>query len=190
MAAGSIGVLVHWFDWAVYAYLATTIAKVFFPEHDKTAGLLAVFGVFAIPFGVRPIGALLFGAIGDRIGRKTTLTAVILAMSAATLAVGLIPSYQTIGLWAPLLLLVSRIIQGLAAGGEFGSAASFLAEYSPTKHRGFGVSWLEVGSLLGFLAASLVVVILDNAMSADEITACNLPSTKVHTKTGAVHAAI
>lgn len=169
VAAGSIGVLVHWFDWAVYAYLATTIAVVFFPAQDATAGLLAVFAVFAVSFGVRPLGALLFGAVGDKFGRKRTLSIVIISMSAATLAVGLLPGYDSIGLWAPALLVAARMVQGLAAGGEFGSAAAFLAEYSPVKHRGFGVSWLEVGSLLGFLLASLTVLGLNTALDVDAI---------------------
>jgi MHS family proline/betaine transporter-like MFS transporter len=169
VAAGSIGVFVHWFEWAIYAYLASTIAVVFFPQQDSTAALLSVFAVFAISFGVRPLGALVFGTLGDRIGRKKTLSIVILSMSAATLVVGLLPAYDAIGLWAPILLVAARVVQGLAAGGEFGSAAAFLAEYSPRKHRGFGVSWLEFGSLLGFLAASLVVFVLTSVMDAQTI---------------------
>ncbi|KUM34356.1 MFS transporter [Arthrobacter sp. EpRS71] len=169
VAAGSIGVFVHWFEWAIYAYLASTIAVVFFPQQDSTAALLSVFAVFAISFGVRPLGALVFGTLGDRIGRKKTLSIVILSMSGATLVVGLLPTYDAIGLWAPILLVAARVVQGLAAGGEFGSAAAFLAEYSPRKHRGFGVSWLEFGSLLGFLAASLVVFVLSSAMDAQAI---------------------
>jgi MHS family proline/betaine transporter-like MFS transporter len=169
VAAGSIGVFVHWFEWAIYAYLASTIAVVFFPQQDSTAALLSVFAVFAISFGVRPLGALVFGTLGDRIGRKKTLSIVILSMSAATLVVGLLPTYDAIGLWAPVLLVAARVVQGLAAGGEFGSAAAFLAEYSPRKHRGFGVSWLEFGSLLGFLAASLVVFVLTSVMDAQTI---------------------
>ena len=137
VVAGSIGVLVHWFDWAIYAYMAGTIAHVFFPDEDQTAGLLAVFGVFAVSFFVRPIGALIFGHLGDKMGRKKTLSLVILAMAASTLMLGLLPGYGTIGILAPILLIVARIVQGLAAGGEFGSAAAFLAEFSPPKKRGF-----------------------------------------------------
>jgi len=169
IAAGSVGVFVHWFDWAIYAYLASTLSSVFFPEQDKTAALLAIFGVFAISFGVRPLGALIFGALGDRVGRKRTLTLVILAMAGSTLLLGVLPSYASIGIWAPTLLIVARVIQGLAAGGEFGSAAAFLAEYSPAKRRGFGVSFLEVGSLLGFLGASLAVVVLNTMLSEADI---------------------
>ncbi|MER6875713.1 MFS transporter, partial [Amycolatopsis sp. NPDC000673] len=143
-----------------YAYLAGTIASVFFPAGNSTAGLLAVFGVFAVSFGIRPIGALIFGPLGDKIGRKRTLSVVIFVMSGATLVIGLLPGYSTIGIAAPILLVLLRLLQGLAAGGEFGSAASFLAEYAPRRRRGFGVSWLEVGSLLGFLAGSFVFLLL------------------------------
>ncbi|QZY50591.1 MFS transporter [Leucobacter tenebrionis] len=171
VVAGSIGVLVHWFDWAVYAYLASTLAVVFFPEENATAGLLATFAVFAVSFLVRPLGAILFGRLGDRLGRKQTLSLVILAMALATLVLGLLPGYDAIGLAAPILLIATRIVQGLAAGGEFGSAAAFLGEFSPARRRGFGVSWLEFGSLLGFLLASFVVFLLNQVYSHDEIVA-------------------
>lgn len=171
VVAGSIGVLVHWFDWAVYAYMATTIAAVFFPESDATAGLLATFAVFAVSFLVRPVGAIIFGRLGDRIGRKHTLSLVILAMAVATLVLGILPTYSTIGVLAPILLIVTRIVQGLAAGGEFGSAAAFLGEFSPPKRRGFGCSWLEFGSLLGFLLASFAVYLLNQAMTPEQVLA-------------------
>ncbi|WP_263310817.1 MFS transporter [Brachybacterium atlanticum] len=168
--AGSIGVLVHWFDWAVYAYMATTISAVFFPEASKTAGLLATFGVFAISFLVRPIGAVIFGRLGDKLGRTTTLTVVILSMALSTLVLGILPGYATIGIVAPILLIATRVVQGLAAGGEFGSAAAFLGEFSPAHRRGFGCSWLEFGSLLGFLLASFVVLVLETVFTGDQIT--------------------
>ncbi|WP_427869787.1 MFS transporter [Leucobacter luti] len=171
VVAGSIGVLVHWFDWAVYAYLASTLAVVFFPEESATAGLLATFAVFAVSFFVRPLGAIIFGRLGDRLGRKQTLSIVILSMALATLVLGVLPGYDTIGMLAPILLIVTRIVQGLAAGGEFGSAAAFLGEFSPAKKRGFGVSWLEFGSLLGFLLASFVVFLLNQVYSHEEIVA-------------------
>lgn len=170
VVAGSIGVLVHWFDWAVYAYMAATIAVIFFPESDRTAGLLATFAVFAVSFLVRPIGAIIFGRLGDRLGRKQTLSIVILAMAVSTLVLGLLPGYATIGIVAPILLIATRIVQGLAAGGEFGSAAAFLGEFSPAKRRGFGVSWLEFGSLLGFLLASFAVFLLNQAFTPEQIT--------------------
>lgn len=169
IVAGSIGVLVHWFDWAVYAYMATTIAAIFFPETDRTAGLLATFAVFAVSFLVRPLGAIIFGRLGDRLGRKLTLSVVILAMAISTLVLGILPTYATIGMLAPILLIVTRIVQGLAAGGEFGSAAAFLGEFSPRTRRGFGCSWLEFGSLLGFLLASFAVFLLNQALSPEQI---------------------
>ncbi len=169
--AGSIGVLVHWFDWAVYAYMATTVADIFFPNQDGTASLLSVFAVFAIAFFVRPLGSVIFGHLGDRFGRKKTLSLVIISMAAGTLLLGLIPGYDTIGVMAPILLVVARIIQGLAAGGEFGSAAAFLAEYSPVKRRGLGTSAIEVGSVLGFLLASFVVWALHATLSEEAIIA-------------------
>lgn len=169
VVAGSIGVFVHWFDWAVYAYLSTTLAQVFFPGQSGIAGLMAVFGVLGLSFVVRPIGALLFGHFGDRMGRKQTLSIVIVAMAGGTLMLGLLPSYTTIGLWAPAFLILARVIQGLAAGGEYGSAAAFMAEYTPARIRGFGVSWIEVGSLLGFLFASLVVYVLSTVLTTEAL---------------------
>ncbi|WP_149563397.1 MFS transporter [Streptomyces cacaoi] len=170
VAAGAVGVFVHWFDWAAYAYLAGTVATVFFPAEDSTTGLLAVFGVFAVSFGIRPIGALVFGSLGDRIGRKRTLSLVIFMMSGATLTIGLLPGYASIGVAAPILLVILRLLQGFAAGGEFGSAASFLAESAPRRRRGFGVSWLEVGSLLGFLAGSFVFFLLSTTLDDSRLT--------------------
>ncbi|WP_079038768.1 MFS transporter [Streptomyces sp. NBRC 110028] len=170
VAAGAVGVFVHWFDWAAYAYLAGTVATVFFPDENSTTGLLAVFGVFAVSFGIRPIGAMVFGPLGDRIGRKRTLSLVIFMMSGATMTIGLLPGYAAIGVAAPVLLVILRLIQGFAAGGEFGSAASFLAESAPRRRRGFGVSWLEVGSLLGFLAGSFVYLLLSTGLDENQLT--------------------
>jgi MFS transporter, MHS family, proline/betaine transporter len=169
IAAGAIGVLVHWFDWAVYAYLSTTLATVFFPAENPTVGLLSVFAVFAVAFVFRPLGALFFGPLGDKIGRRQTLALVIIIMGIATLAVGLLPSYASVGILAPILLVIARVVQGFAAGGEFGGAAAFLAEYSPRRHRAFGVSWLESSSILGFLAASLAVFLLNSALTEEAV---------------------
>lgn len=160
IVAGSVGVLVHWFDWAVYAYLATTISDVFFPDSGGATGLLAVFGVFAVAFFFRPVGSVIFGHLGDTLGRKKTLSIVIVMMALGTLMLGLTPSYDSIGVWAPVLLVVGRIIQGIAAGGEFGSATAFLAEYSKPTKRGFNCSWIEFGSVMGFLLASGAVAVL------------------------------
>jgi MHS family proline/betaine transporter-like MFS transporter len=171
VVAGAVGIFVHWFDWAIYAYLATTMADVFFPQQDGTASLLSVFAVFAIAFFVRPLGSVIFGHLGDKFGRKKTLSIVIVTMAAGTLLLGLIPSYESIGVMAPVLLVVARIIQGLAAGGEFGSAAAFLAEFSPARKRGFGCSWIEVGAAVGFLLASVVVAGLHEVLTDEQVLA-------------------
>jgi len=132
----SIGNLVEWFDFAVYGYLATTLAVVFFPSDNPTASLLSTFAVFAAAFFVRPLGGLFFGPLGDKIGRQRVLATVIILMSLSTFAIGLLPGYATIGIWAPLLLVACRLLQGFSAGGEFGGAATLLAGYSPDKRRG------------------------------------------------------
>ena len=136
----AIGNTVEWFDFAIYGFLATYIAEKFFPSGDETAALLNTFAIFAAAFFMRPLGGFFFGPLGDRIGRQKVLALVILLMSGSTFAIGLVPSYDTIGVFAPLLLLFLRCLQGFSAGGEYGSGACFLAEYASDKHRGFVVS--------------------------------------------------
>lgn len=152
--------MMEWFDFGVYSYLASTIGKVFYPDSSPTVQLLAAFTTFAAAFLVRPLGGLVFGPLGDRLGRRNVLAATMIMMAMATFALGLIPSYATIGIWAPVLLFVVRLVQGFSTGGEYGGAMTFLAEYSPDKRRGFLGSWLEFGTLSGYvLGASLVTVI-------------------------------
>ncbi|MGH3357840.1 MAG: MFS transporter, partial [Nocardioidaceae bacterium] len=122
----TVGSVVEWFDIAVYGYLAVTIGAVFFPSEDPTASLLSSFAVFAAAFAVRPLGGVFFGALGDRIGRQKTLAWVIFLVSAATLAIGLLPGYASIGVAAPVLLVVVRLLQGFSAGGEMGGASAFV----------------------------------------------------------------
>jgi MHS family proline/betaine transporter-like MFS transporter len=161
----AIGNSVEWFDFAIYGFLATFIAAKFFPSGDDTAALLNTFAIFAAAFFMRPLGGLFFGPLADRIGRQRVLALVILLMSAATFAIGLVPSYDTIGVLAPLLLLFLRCLQGFSAGGEYGSGACFLAEYAPDKHRGFVVSFLVWSVVVGFLLGSLTVTGLDAVLS-------------------------
>ncbi|WP_255945715.1 MFS transporter [Streptomyces odontomachi] len=165
----TIGSIVEWFDVAVYGYLATVLGKVFFPGSDPTTQLLSSFAVFGVAFAVRPLGGIFFGALGDRIGRQKTLAWVIISVSVATLCVGLLPSYASIGVLAPLLLVVLRLIQGFSAGGEMGGASAFVAEYAPPKRRGYLVSLVEMGCILGFLLGSLVVLVLNFALSAQQV---------------------
>jgi MFS transporter, MHS family, proline/betaine transporter len=165
IVAASAGNLVEWYDFAVYVYLATTLAAIFFPQQDSTAGLLSTFAVFAAAFFVRPLGGLVFGPIGDRIGRQRTLAVVIILMSVSTFAIGLLPGYGSIGLAAPALLVVFRLLQGFSAGGEFGGASSYISEYSPTERRGFLTSWVEFSAVGGFLLGSTVVTALTTGLS-------------------------
>lgn len=166
----TIGSVVEWFDVAVYGYLATVLGKVFFPSADSTTALLSSFAVFGVAFAVRPLGGIFFGALGDRIGRQKTLAWVIILVSVATLCTGLLPTYSAVGLLAPILLVILRLLQGFSAGGEMGGASAFVAEYSPPKRRGYLVSWVEMGCILGFLLGSVVVLLLNVALSPEEMT--------------------
>ncbi|MGN8157982.1 MFS transporter [Salinisphaera sp. SWV1] len=157
VAAAAMGNAMEWFDFGVYGYLATTVGDLFF--HGQGGSLLKSFGVFAISFLARPLGGLFFGPLGDRIGRSKVLVITILMMAAGTTAVGVLPTYQTIGVWAPVLLIVTRLVQGFSTGGEYGGAATFIVESSPDDRRGFLSSFLEFGTLGGYtLGAGLVTV--------------------------------
>ena len=166
-----IGNFVEWFDYAVYGYLASTIAAAFFPESDKQTALLATFAVFAISFFVRPLGGFVWGHIGDRLGRRTALSLSILIMSGATFCIALIPSYSLIGVGAPIILLVIRVIQGFSAAGEYAGASAFLVEYAPANRRGMYAAVVPAstaaGLLLGSLLAAVLSVVLNEAQMAD-----------------------
>jgi MHS family proline/betaine transporter-like MFS transporter len=165
-----MGNCVEWFDFAVYGFLATYIGANFFPSDNPTASLLATFAVFGAAFFVRPLGGLVFGPIGDKLGRQRVLALVIILMSAASFAIGLLPTYATIGIWAPILLVFLRLLQGFSVGGEYGGAGSFVAEYSPDERRGYMVSWLMVSTLIGFLMGSVVVTALSALISEDAMS--------------------
>lgn len=155
--AGAIGSVVEYYDFGVYGYAATTLAVLFFPSSSPTASLLATLAVFAIAFVARPIGSVFFGHIGDRYGRKPALALAVLVMALATFAIGLLPTHASIGIAAPALLVVARLLQGFSAGGEVSGAASFLAEAAPENRRGLMTSATQVGSVLGLLLASAIV---------------------------------
>ncbi len=156
---GVIGDVLEWYDFGVYAYLAVTLSRLFFPSSDRLASLLATFAVFGVGFLMRPVGAILFGIYGDRRGRRKALFADVLLMAVATFAMGLLPTYARAGILAPVLLVVVRLFQGLSAGGEWGGAASYIVEFAPSHRRGFFGSWHHVGvgtgSLLGVVVAAL-----------------------------------
>ena len=170
IVGASVGNTVEWFDFAVYGYLAVTLGAVFFPSEDPTISLLSSFAVFGVAFVMRPLGGLFFGPLGDRIGRQRTLATVIILMSVSTFAIALLPGYATIGIWAPILLVAARLLQGFSAGGEFGGASAFIAEYSPDNRRGFLVSWLEFSTLIGFILGSTSVLVLSSVLSEDALT--------------------
>lgn len=154
ISASAIGNMTEWYDYGVYAYATSYITAQFFPEAGTAATLL----VFAVSFVFRPLGGLVLGPLGDRLGRKAVLAATIMLMAGATFAIALVPGYSTIGVWAPVLLVLLRVIQGFSAGGEYGGAATFMAEYAPSRRRGFLGSFLEFGTLAGFTAGALVVL--------------------------------
>jgi MHS family proline/betaine transporter-like MFS transporter len=157
IAASAVGNATEWFDYGIYAYGVSYISAAFFPGSTREATLFAL-ATFAISFLVRPFGGLFWGPLGDRLGRKAVLAITILMMSGATFAIGLIPSYESIGFWAPLLLVVLRMVQGFSTGGEYGGAATFMAEYAPDKKRGFCGSFLEIGTLGGFSLGALLML--------------------------------
>ncbi|MEU7040521.1 glycine betaine/L-proline transporter ProP [Streptomyces varsoviensis] len=163
--AAALGNAMEWFDFGIYSYLAVTIGKVFFPSGNDTAQLLSSFATFAAAFLVRPLGGMVFGPLGDRIGRKKVLSLTMIMMASSTLAIGLIPGYQSISFWAPVLLIVFRMLQGFSTGGEYGGASTFIAEYAPDRRRGFFGSFLEFGTLIGYTAAAGLITILTVTLS-------------------------
>ncbi|MER5949236.1 glycine betaine/L-proline transporter ProP [Streptomyces sp. NPDC001904] len=165
--AASLGNAMEWFDFGIYSYLAVTIGHVFFPSGNDTVQLISSFATFAVSFLVRPIGGMVFGPMGDKIGRKKVLAMTMIMMAIGTFAIGLIPSYATIGFWAPVLLIVFRLVQGFSTGGEYGGASTFIAEYAPDKKRGFFGSFLEFGTLAGYVGAAGLVTVLTSVLGSD-----------------------
>lgn len=164
-AAGA-GHFVEWFDFGLYGTLATVISVHFFKQGDPQAALLSAFAVFGAGFVMRPLGGLFWGSMGDRIGRKTTLATVILITSAATFVMGLLPTYQSVGVLAPLLLVVVRLVQGFAAGGEGAGATTLLAEWAPSNRRGFVSSFIDVFGFVAFIVGG-GLVFLFTALAGD-----------------------
>ncbi|MCL3997247.1 glycine betaine/L-proline transporter ProP [Streptomyces lavenduligriseus] len=167
--AAALGNAMEWFDFGVYSYIAVTLGKVFFPSGNPTAQLLSTFGAFAAAFLVRPLGGMVFGPLGDRIGRQKVLALTMIMMAAGTFAIGLIPSYSVIGVGAPLLLLAARLVQGFSTGGEYAGASTFIAEYAPDKKRGFFGSWLEFGTLAGYIGGAGLVTLMTALLSSDDL---------------------
>ncbi len=168
IGASSVGTLIEWYDFYIFGSLATVLSTKFFPTDNPTAAFLNTLATFAAGFVVRPFGALFFGKIGDVIGRKYTFMVTLMLMGGATFAIGLIPSYQSIGALAPMLVLILRLLQGLALGGEYGGAATYVAEHSPEHQRGFYTSWIQTTATLGLIISLGVIMLTRSLLSAEE----------------------
>jgi len=167
ITASSLGTLIEWYDFYIFGSLAVVISTKFFPSDNPTAAFLSTLATFAAGFVVRPFGALFFGRLGDIIGRKYTFMVTLLLMGGATFLIGCIPSYETIGFWAPLAVLILRLLQGLALGGEYGGAATYVAEHSPANQRGYWTSWIQTMATFG-LFISLMVILVTRAVLTPE----------------------
>ncbi len=167
IAASSVGTMIEWYDFYIFGSLATIIATKFFPDGNPTAAFLSTLATFAAGFVVRPFGAIFFGRLGDLIGRKYTFMVTLLLMGGATFMIGLIPSYETIGFLAPTLVLLLRLLQGLALGGEYGGAATYVAEHSPADKRGFWTSWIQITATAGLFVSLIVIQLTQNSMSKE-----------------------
>jgi MFS family permease len=165
--ASSVGTLIEWYDFYIFGSLATVIAGEFFPKSNPTAALLSTLATFAAGFIVRPFGALVFGRIGDLIGRKYTFLLTLVLMGGSTFAIGLVPRYDRIGFFAPLIVLLLRLLQGLALGGEYGGAATYVAEHSPSNKRGFYTSWIQATATIGLFVSLGVILLVRHVLDPD-----------------------
>jgi len=168
IGASSVGTMIEWYDFYIFGSLATLISTKFFPQDNPTAAFLSTLATFAAGFVVRPFGALFFGRLGDLIGRKYTFMVTLILMGGATFMIGCIPSYETIGFWAPLLVLVLRLLQGLALGGEYGGAATYVAEHSPENERGYWTSWIQTTATVGLFVSLVVIMMTRTSLSKEE----------------------
>ncbi|MBL0272619.1 MAG: MFS transporter [Chitinophagaceae bacterium] len=164
IAASSVGTMIEWYDFYIFGMLSTTISAQFFPKGNPTAALLSTLAIFAAGFIVRPFGALVFGRLGDIIGRKYTFLLTLILMGGSTFLIGCVPSYESIGIAAPLLVLLLRLLQGLALGGEYGGAATYVAEHAPANKRGYYTSWIQTTATLGLFVALGVILLVKSNM--------------------------
>src|SRR5436853_724161 len=171
ITAASAGTIIAWYDFYLYAPLAPFFAPLFFPSDNPTTSLLSAFATYAAGFLVRPFGAVIFGALGDIIGRKYTFLVTISAMGLSTLLIGFLPTYAQLGVFAAVLLVALRLIQGLALGGEYGGAAIYVAEHAPDNKRGLYTSWIQTTATLGFFLALAIILFFRLNMSAQDFAA-------------------
>src|SRR5687768_1037759 len=171
IAASAVGTMIEWYDFYIFGSLALVISPLFYPQGNTTLALIAYLSTFAVGFVVRPFGALFFGRIGDLVGRKYAFLVTLLIMGGATAAIGFLPTYATIGIAAPIILLLIRILQGLALGGEYGGAAVYVAEHVPDERRGFYTSFIQITATLGLFMSLIVILLIQNAMSREAFNA-------------------
>src|SRR5271168_4041916 len=171
IGASSLGTVFEWYDFYLYGLLASVISAQFFSGVNEVTGFIFALAAFAAGFAVRPFGALVFGRIGDLVGRKHTFLITMGIMGGSTFAVGLLPSYATAGVIAPVLLVALRLLQGLALGGEYGGAATYVAEHAPRGRRGFYTSWIQTTATVGLMLSLLIIVLLRVSMSAADFAA-------------------
>jgi MFS family permease len=171
ITASAVGTMIEWYDFYIFGSLATTISPLFYPGGNDTLALIAYLSTFAVGFVVRPFGALFFGRIGDLVGRKYAFLVTLLIMGGATAAIGFLPTYATIGIAAPITLLVIRILQGLALGGEYGGAAVYVAEHVPDERRGFYTSFIQITATLGLFVSLVVILFVQTSMSPQTFSA-------------------
>lgn len=167
IGASSAGTMIEWYDFYIFGALATVISPLFYPPGNDTLALIAYLSTFAVGFVVRPFGALFFGRIGDRVGRKYAFLITLLIMGGATALIGFLPTYETIGIAAPIALLLIRVLQGLALGGEYGGAAVYVAEHVPDHRRGFYTSFIQITATLGLFVSLAVILAVQGSMSAE-----------------------
>ena len=167
IVASSVGTVFEWYDFYLYATLAPFFATLFFPKGNDTAALLSAFAAYAAGFLVRPFGALVFGRIGDLIGRKYTFLVTIVVMGLSTFGVGLLPTFATIGWWAPIVMVTLRLLQGLALGGEYGGAATYVAEHSAPNRRGYNTSWIQTTATVGFFLCLGIILLCRTSMTKE-----------------------
>lgn len=171
IAASAVGTMIEWYDFYIFGSLATVVSPLFYPSGNDTLAQFAYLSTFAVGFVVRPFGALFFGRIGDLVGRKYAFLVTLLIMGGATAVVGALPTYAAIGMAAPIALLLIRVLQGLALGGEYGGAAVYVAEHVPDEKRGFYTSFIQITATLGLFVSLAVILLVQNAMTKDAFSA-------------------
>ncbi len=168
ISASSMGTMIEWYDFYIFGSLAVVISTKFFPADNPSAAFLATLATFAVGFVVRPFGALFFGRLGDLIGRKYTFMVTLVLMGGATFLIGCVPSYETIGFMAPVLVLILRMLQGLALGGEYGGAATYVAEHAPVGERGYWTSWIQTTATVGLFVSLMVILATRNLLTPEQ----------------------